>query len=176
MSVEFKHITYNEPVENDEQRFTLIKSRNYTAFYPTCSNFVYDVQTKTIYDAIYCDVYRNVRHELILSDNGFNFKSIEPDNFIRFDFNTDGCFNLKCNYTGIYTFNELGIAGLHFSGLYYDFAKYKKRSNQLKVYDLNIIESYVEYLKEEQEHIRQTEMNLNLRKTPRRHKRRQFGV
>jgi hypothetical protein len=75
-------------------------------------------------------------------------------------------------YIGKYRFNELGIEGLQFSGLYYDFPKYQKRAENLKSYDLDIIESYVEYLKKEQENIRLTEINLNLPKEHRtRHKR-----
>ena len=133
---------------------------------------MYDLKTKIIYEAISCEDYREVRHELILSKNGLAFSDIEPENFIRFEFNTTDCYDTTHHYTGLYRYSELGIEGLQFSGLYYDIPKYQKRADGLKSYDLDIIESYVEYLKKEQAYIRGSEVNLNLPKEHRiRHKR-----
>lgn len=131
-----------------------------------------DLKTKIIYEAISCEDYREVRHELILSKNGLAFSDIEPENFIWFEFNTTDCYDAKHHYTGLYRYSELGIEGLQFSELYYDIPKYQKRADALKSYDLDIIESYVEYLKKEQAYIRESEINLNLPKEHRiRHKR-----
>lgn len=172
MSVEFKLVSYTEPIITKEQKIQFAQNRNKSAYFITVANFVYDFHTKIIYEALSCEKYREVRHELILTNNGFNFTDIEPENFIRFEFNTTDCYNTMHQYLGKYRFHELGIEGLQFSGLYYDFPKYQKRAENLKSYDLDIIESYVEYLKKEQENIRLTEINLNLPKEHRtRHKR-----
>ncbi len=165
MNVDFKLFTYKEPVETKEQKLLLIKNRNRSAYYPTSTNFVYNIITKAVYDAICIEKYREVRHELVMEKFGFNFDDIEPDEIIRFDFNTANCYDLKCQFTGQYRFSELGIRGLAFSGLYSDFPKYKKRADNLKSYDLDIIESYINYLEEEQAQIRKTEINLNLPRT-----------
>lgn len=175
VNVDFKLATYNEPTENEEQEFLLIKNRNRSAYFITKSNFVYNVHSKTIYDAISYNTYREVRHETILLGNGFKFNDIEPEPFIRFEFNTTGCYNSKYAYIGKYTFSELGIPGLVFSGLYYDLPHYKQRADALKNYDLNIIESYINYLMDEQKKIRSTEINLNLPKEYKRRKRKIFS-
>lgn len=164
MSVNFKLLSYKEPIQTKEQENLYNLNRNRTAYYATIANFVYDFNTKIIYEAISSEKYREVRHELILSYNGFDFKDIEPENFIRFEFSTVGCYSINCEYTGKYRYNELGISGLQYSGLYYDLPQYQKRTNNLKSYDLDIIESYIEYLKKEQNQIRTTEKNLNLSK------------
>ena len=172
MTVEFKLISYSEPVETAEQKLQLARKRNRCAYFATVANFVYDLKTKIIYEAISCEDYREVRHELILSKNGLAFSDIEPENFIRFEFNKTDCYDTTHHYTGLYRYSELGIEGLQFSGLYYDIPKYQKRADGLKSYDLDIIESYVEYLKKEQAYIRGSEVNLNLPKEHRiRHKR-----
>lgn len=172
MSVEFKLVSYKEPIKTKEQELQYARSRNRTAYFATVANFVYDSNTKIVYDAIFCENYREIRHELVLSCNGFDFSDIEPENFIRFAFNTTDCYSTKHQYLGSYRFNELGISGLQFSGLYYDFPKYQQRVSDLKSYDLDIIESYVKSLEKEQEQIRLTEINLNLPKVHRaRHKR-----
>ena len=176
MNVEFKLVTYKEPINSDEQEFKLIKRRNYSAYNSTVSNFVYDIKTKIIYDTIYCENYRSSNHETILKSNGFNFLSIEPDNFIRFAFNTTDCYNNKYQFTGNYRYNELGIVGLQYSEFYYDIPLYKQRANELKKYDLDIIESYIEFLKTEQRTIRETEINLNLPKEPDKRKKRKFNI
>lgn len=173
MVVDFKLISYIEPIETKEQYFLYAVKRNCSGYYITVSNFVYDCNAKIVYDAVTIKDYRNVRHEDVLSLNGIYLKivepeEIEPENFIRFAFSTLGCYDLKCQFSEMYHDNELGIAGLCFSGLYYDIPKYQSRINKLKSYDLDVIESYVGTLKKEQEHIRQSEINLNLPKTPKR--------
>ena len=176
MGVEFKLVSYKEPIKTKEQEMLFTRKRNYTAYFSTVANFVYDFHTKIIYEALSCENYREVRHELILSYNGFDFTDIEPENFIRFEFNTKGCYTPKYQYCENYRYSELGIAGLQFSGLYYDFPKYQKRAADLKSYDLDIIESYIEIIKKEQEQIRQTEINLNLPKVHRIRHKRNFNV
>ncbi len=174
MDVDFKLVTYHEPIETEEQRFLLVKSRNQTAYYATRSYFVYNSMSKTIYDAICCRSYRMVIHEDILSLNGFNFEEdMEPEQFIRFEFDTLGYYDSTSLNLGTYHNSELGIPGLRYGWAYYYIPKYQKRVDNLKVYDLDIIESYINYLKREQAQIRATEINLNLRKEPR-PKRRQF--
>ncbi|MBO6257420.1 hypothetical protein J6N69_05235 [bacterium] len=177
MTVEFKHITYNEPVTNEDQRYMLIKKRNYSAYYPTKSAFIYDIRSYTIYDAILWESYRWTIHENIFSFHGFHFNDIEPENFIRFVFITDGCYNAKGQFLDKYDYNELGIPGLSYAWMYYEgYKELQKRADKLKSYDLDIIESYVEYLKNEQATIRQTEINLNLPKVHDRRNKRKFNI
>ena len=177
MTVEFKHKTYNEPITNKEQEFTLIKSRNYSAYYPTKSTFIYDIHSSTIYDVILCENYRWTLHENIFSYHGFHFSGIEPENFIRFAFLTNGCYSSKGQFLNKYEYNELGISGLSYSWMYYEgYKSMQQRANALKSYDLDVIESYVDYLKKEQAAIRQTEINLNFPKTPDRRRKRKFNT
>ena len=93
MSVEFKLVSYTEPIITKEQKIQFAQNRNKSAYFITVANFVYDFHTKIIYEALSCEKYREVRHELILTNNGFNFTDIEPENFIRFEFNTTDCYN-----------------------------------------------------------------------------------
>ncbi len=177
MTVDFKLVTYHEPITSEEQEYALIKSRNYAAYYPTKSGFIYDMNTKIIYDAIFCKEYRWVTHEKLLNLNGFYFKNNEEsDNFIRLIYITEGCYDLKGNFLDKYRYNEFGIGGLAYSLIYYDHKNLQQRAENLKSYDLDILESYVDTLKKEQAEIRRTEINLNLPKKPDQRKKRKFII
>ncbi len=174
MDVEFKLYTYREPIETEEQKYIYAVSRNRTAYYPTIANFLYNMRNKTIYEGISCSKYRSILHEDILSLCGFNFEDDVPEYFIRFEFDTLGYYNFSNLDLGTYSHCELGVPGLVFSGIYYDIPKHQKRADNLKAYDMDILESYINSLKREQAQIRATEVNLNFRKEPR-PRRRQFS-
>jgi hypothetical protein len=54
MSVEFKLVSYTEPIITKEQKIQFAQNRNKSAYFITVANFVYDFHTKIIYEALSC--------------------------------------------------------------------------------------------------------------------------
>ena len=153
--------TYIEPFDTPEKLAEYKKNRNHSAYYATASNFAYNIRNKTFYEAITARDYRCVRHELCLKYNGFYYDDIEPEYIIRLSFSSSGFYDGRGNFGGVYTSNDLGIVGLKLSGVYIETRGFD-RINNLKAYDLNLIESYIELIMKEQADIRNEETDYRL--------------
>ena len=159
--MEIKVKTYIEPTNNEIELQNLNNKKNYSAYYATAANAIYDLYSRMFYDAICIADYRCVRHEYILPLNGLpDIDDIESDNLVRITFSTSGFYNGRGDFGGKYMYNDLGIEGLRLSGLYQEILGFEKMNN-LKSYDLDLIDSYCQHIKKEQEDIRSREPNFN---------------
>jgi len=156
-----KILTYKEAIESPQQQEQFLKARNYSAYYPTTANFVYNLHNKTFYEGFTIDNYRFIRHEYCMQYNGCLFDSTEPDYMLRLALNTLGFYDGKGHYGGEYSFAQLGIKGLKYSDAYAETLDVE-RISKLKSYDLDLIEAYIQNIIDEQEAIRCEEPDMYL--------------
>ena len=156
-NMELKIITYAEPIDTEEKKEMYRKKRNYSAYYPTVANVVYNYRTKIFYEGLTSDVYRGISHEALMEYCGIDYEH-EPENYIRITFSTYGAYDGNYHFDGNYVNNDLGITGLKLSEIYHYCGA--EKINNLKAYDLDLIESYCQKIKQEQVEIRENEANL----------------
>lgn len=155
--MEFKLKTYKEPPQTEDDYNLLKISRNEFAYSPTSPSFLYDLNTKIFYDSISCREYRDVTHSYIFEKFGLEeVKEETLDHYLRLIFSTEGYIDKQGNITGNFKYCDMGIAGFRVSHLYHRFLDISEL-DKLTAYDLDLIESYINSLKEEIIEIRKSE-------------------
>lgn len=159
--MEFKLKTYKETAKTEDEYNLLKFSKNEFAYTPTAPSFLYDINTKIFYDAITCKEYRDVTHSYIFEKFGLEeVKKGTLNNYLRLVFSTEGYINDHGDLTGNFKYCDLGIAGFRISHLYNRFLDISIL-DKLTSYDLDLIESYIDSLKQEINNIRNSESKID---------------